>query len=253
MAGTPVGDGASTRLRRQGPPGRALVPPVSRETASGIANEGGGDIRAAEKGAEEDGGGEAVEGGGGPPPGGDGDRGPWSGSSTGGCQRGSRRWHQRPGGSPLMRIAQMLVASARRWGVEVPVDRSRLHESGIEGQPKLEHTEQFVCLDKAAVETPEDRAPSSSAWRLCVSLRYGVAMPVSPSSPPPPCFRSPPPPFRPRGPPRRARPLPPMNWIDPLAAGEQGQFCLIKPHSSENAQNGQNGKVAISARFILAF
>lgn len=40
--------------------------------------------------------------------------------------------------------------------------------------------------------------------------------------------------------------FPPMNWIDPLSTGEQGQFGPIKPHSSENAienaQNGQNGK-----------
>jgi hypothetical protein len=48
-----------------------------------------------------------------------------------------------------------------------------------------------------------------------------------------------------------------MNWIDPLLAGEQGQFGPIKLHSNENAienaQNGQNGKVAVSACFILAF
>ncbi|KAG8046110.1 hypothetical protein GUJ93_ZPchr0008g11904 [Zizania palustris] len=82
--------------------------------------------------------------------------------------------HQRPGGSPLTRIAQVLVASARKWGVAVPGDRSLLHEtldkeSGIEGSRKLEHTGQFACLDRAAVETPEDRAAGAgrSAWRLC--------------------------------------------------------------------------------------
>ncbi|KAF0905063.1 hypothetical protein E2562_000870 [Oryza meyeriana var. granulata] len=81
--------------------------------------------------------------------------------------------HQRPGGSPLTRIAQVLVASARKWGVAVPADKSRLHEtldkeSGIEGSRKLEHTEQFACLDRAAVETLEDRAAGRrSAWRLC--------------------------------------------------------------------------------------
>ncbi|XP_040382636.1 protein NRT1/ PTR FAMILY 8.1-like [Oryza brachyantha] len=82
--------------------------------------------------------------------------------------------HQRPGGSPVTRIAQVLVASARKWGVAVPADKSRLHEtvdkeSGIEGSRKLEHTEQFACLDRAAVETPEDRAAGAgrSPWRLC--------------------------------------------------------------------------------------
>ncbi|XP_048558889.1 protein NRT1/ PTR FAMILY 8.2-like [Triticum urartu] len=79
--------------------------------------------------------------------------------------------HQRPGGSPLTRIAQVLVAATRK--LSVPVDGSALHEttdrdSGIEGSRKLEHTEQFRFLDKAAVETPADRtATAPSAWRLC--------------------------------------------------------------------------------------
>ncbi|EEC77276.1 hypothetical protein OsI_15907 [Oryza sativa Indica Group] len=241
MAGTPVGDGRKHPALAARPSRAGAHPPGLRETASGMANEGDDDIRAAEKGAEEDGGG-------GPPPGGDGDQGPWNGASTGGCRGaaadGSRHRllrrgfndvmaivvvnffvstplcrHQRPGGSLLTRIAQMLVVSARKWGVEVPADRSRLHESSIKGNHKLEHTKQFACLDRAAVETPEDMTSSSSAWRPCVSLRCSVAMPASPSSLPLPCFRSPPPPFRPHGPPRRTRPLPPMNWIDPLATG----------------------------------
>ncbi|KAF7017912.1 hypothetical protein CFC21_031265 [Triticum aestivum] len=79
--------------------------------------------------------------------------------------------HQRPGGSPLTRIAQVLVAATRK--LSVPVDGSALYEttereSGIEGSRKLEHTEQFRFLDKAAVETPADRtATAPSAWRLC--------------------------------------------------------------------------------------
>ncbi|XP_037474531.1 protein NRT1/ PTR FAMILY 8.2-like [Triticum dicoccoides] len=79
--------------------------------------------------------------------------------------------HQRPGGSPLTRIAQVLVAATRK--LSVPVDGSALHEttdrgSGIEGSRKLEHTEQFRFLDKAAVETAADRtATAPSAWRLC--------------------------------------------------------------------------------------
>uniref|UniRef100_A0A0D9ZDP0 Uncharacterized protein n=1 Tax=Oryza glumipatula TaxID=40148 RepID=A0A0D9ZDP0_9ORYZ len=39
--------------------------------------------------------------------------------------------------------------------------------------------------------------------------------------------------------------------------GHEGQFCLITRWRSENdfenAQKGQNGKVAVSTRFILAF
>jgi solute carrier family 15 (peptide/histidine transporter), member 3/4 len=81
--------------------------------------------------------------------------------------------HQRPGGSPITRVAQVVVASARKWSVPVPVGGgSALHdtldrESGIEGSRKLEHTDQFRFLDKAAVVTPEDASSSVSAWRLC--------------------------------------------------------------------------------------
>ncbi|RCV24600.1 hypothetical protein SETIT_5G098600v2 [Setaria italica] len=81
--------------------------------------------------------------------------------------------HQRPGGSPLTRIAQVLVAAARKWDVAVPADTSQLHEtadgeSGIAGSRKLEHTDQFRFLDKSAVETAGDKeAPAASAWRLC--------------------------------------------------------------------------------------
>ncbi|KAK8452344.1 hypothetical protein SEVIR_5G096600v4 [Setaria viridis] len=79
--------------------------------------------------------------------------------------------HQRPGGSPITRIAQVLVASARKWSVAVPADKSLLHETpdgecGIKGSRKLEHTDQFGCLDKAAVETAADRT-AASPWRLC--------------------------------------------------------------------------------------
>ncbi|KAF7027534.1 hypothetical protein CFC21_039567 [Triticum aestivum] len=76
--------------------------------------------------------------------------------------------HQRARGSPLTRIAQVLVAATRKWSVAVPVDVSALYERPDREHGKMEHTEQFRFLDKAAVETPADRAASeSSAWRLC--------------------------------------------------------------------------------------
>lgn len=55
---------------------------------------------------------------------------------------------QKPGGSPLTRIAQVLVASIRKGNVKVPADKSLLHgtcdaESHIKGSRKLEHTEKF--------------------------------------------------------------------------------------------------------------
>ena len=56
--------------------------------------------------------------------------------------------HQKPGGSALTRIAQVLVASFRKYREEVPADKSLLYEvadkeSAIEGSRKLEHTEEL--------------------------------------------------------------------------------------------------------------
>lgn len=53
--------------------------------------------------------------------------------------------NQMPGGSPLTRICQVLVASIKKCRVEVPADKSLLYEnkdaeSAIKGSRKLEHT-----------------------------------------------------------------------------------------------------------------
>lgn len=82
--------------------------------------------------------------------------------------------HQKPGGSPLTRIAQVLVASFRKWNTPIPRDKSGLYEvqdkeSVIEGSRKLEHTDGFHFLDKAAVETVNDKNTDgyNNRWRLC--------------------------------------------------------------------------------------
>lgn len=80
---------------------------------------------------------------------------------------------QRPGGSPLTRIAQVLVASVRKSHVKVPDDKTLLYEitdkeSNIQGSRKLTHTGKFKCLDKAAVQTETDYATDAvNPWRLC--------------------------------------------------------------------------------------
>lgn len=62
---------------------------------------------------------------------------------------GSPRYrHQKPGGSPLTRIAQVIVASFRKLHVKVDPNGSNLYElhdkeSGIEGSRKLNHTKGF--------------------------------------------------------------------------------------------------------------
>ncbi|CAM0901524.1 unnamed protein product [Alopecurus aequalis] len=97
--------------------------------------------------------------------------------------------HQPPGGSPLTRIAQVVVAAVRKCDVETPDDAELLHEcdgddgmSAIQGSRRLAHTNQFRCLrriikesminiqflDKAAVETSGDKVERpASPWRLC--------------------------------------------------------------------------------------
>jgi peptide/histidine transporter 3/4 len=89
---------------------------------------------------------------------------------------GSRLYrHQRPEGR-LTGLLQVVVAAWRKRKSPVPADPSLLHEapasaSAIQRSRKLEHTEQFRCLDRAAVLTEEDDTTNnnekSNPWRLC--------------------------------------------------------------------------------------
>ncbi|XP_047312966.1 protein NRT1/ PTR FAMILY 8.2-like [Impatiens glandulifera] len=78
--------------------------------------------------------------------------------------------NQKPGGSPLTRICQVLVACLRKYRVQIPQDKSLLYEttdaeSVIKGSRKLDHTSDFRFLDKAAVEIPSDS--KQDPWRIC--------------------------------------------------------------------------------------
>ncbi|XWS69434.1 hypothetical protein CRYUN_Cryun04dG0178600 [Craigia yunnanensis] len=81
---------------------------------------------------------------------------------------------QKPGGSPITRMCQVLVASFRKWNLKVPEDSSLLYETGdkhsaIEGSRKLDHSDELKCLDKAAVLTDAEikSGDFSNPWRLC--------------------------------------------------------------------------------------
>ncbi|KAK4360278.1 hypothetical protein RND71_019230 [Anisodus tanguticus] len=81
---------------------------------------------------------------------------------------------QKPGGSPLTRMCQVLVAAFHKWNLSVPDDSTVLYEtpdksSAIEGSRKLLHTDELRCLDKAAVvsDTELKTGDYSNAWRLC--------------------------------------------------------------------------------------
>ncbi|XP_062113160.1 protein NRT1/ PTR FAMILY 8.3-like isoform X2 [Humulus lupulus] len=81
---------------------------------------------------------------------------------------------QQPVGSPVTRMCQTLVASCRKWNLEVPKDSSLLYgiqdrSSAIGGSCKLEHTNTLQCLDKASVISTAEISSGdySNPWRLC--------------------------------------------------------------------------------------
>ncbi|KAG5060319.1 hypothetical protein JHK87_001348 [Glycine soja] len=84
------------------------------------------------------------------------------------------KWYrlQLPGGSPLTRICQVIVAASRKARLQVPDNKSLLYEtadveSNIKGSRKLGHTNELKCLDKAAIETESDHTNWPNSWRLC--------------------------------------------------------------------------------------
>ncbi|KAK6125960.1 hypothetical protein DH2020_040268 [Rehmannia glutinosa] len=82
---------------------------------------------------------------------------------------GSRLYRlQKPGGSPLTRIVQVLVASIKKFRVKVPADKSLLYETGDMQCYLLIATLNFRFLDKAAVETEADNVKGAvNPWSLC--------------------------------------------------------------------------------------
>ncbi|KAF4390578.1 hypothetical protein F8388_006075 [Cannabis sativa] len=80
--------------------------------------------------------------------------------------------HRLPGGSPLTRVAQVLVAAFRKRNASFSSgDFIGLYEvpgkqSAIKGSGKIVHTEDFRILDKAALQLKEDGG-EPNPWRLC--------------------------------------------------------------------------------------
>ncbi|MED6193258.1 hypothetical protein PIB30_017649 [Stylosanthes scabra] len=81
--------------------------------------------------------------------------------------------NQKPAGSPLTRLFQVVVASIRKCNVEVPKDKSLLYEiadneSAIQGSRKLDHSNGLRFFDRAAViYKSENSTESSNPWKLC--------------------------------------------------------------------------------------
>ncbi|KAF3613351.1 Protein NRT1/ PTR FAMILY 3.1 [Capsicum annuum] len=83
-----------------------------------------------------------------------------------------------PGGSPFIRLTQVIVASVKKRKVAVPVDASLLYknkelDSAISHDGRLLHTNQFKWIDRAAVVTDSDMKVSSqpNLWRLATVHR----------------------------------------------------------------------------------
>ncbi|XP_015077784.1 protein NRT1/ PTR FAMILY 3.1-like [Solanum pennellii] len=83
-----------------------------------------------------------------------------------------------PGGSPLIRLTQVIVASVRKRKVIVPDDDRLLYEnreldSAISHDGRLLHTNQFKWIDRAAVVTGNDMKETCqpNLWRLATVHR----------------------------------------------------------------------------------
>ncbi|CAI8617679.1 unnamed protein product [Vicia faba] len=83
-------------------------------------------------------------------------------------------WFQKPRGSPVTRMCQVVLASVRKRKLVVPEDSSLLYEmpdkkSGVEGSRKLLHRDDLRYFDRAAVVSDSENRSGdySNPWRLC--------------------------------------------------------------------------------------
>ncbi|KAL6888812.1 hypothetical protein ACP4OV_009838 [Aristida adscensionis] len=82
---------------------------------------------------------------------------------------------QKPGGSALTRICQVMVAAISKLHVQVPSDSTLLYEtpgkeSAVAGSRKLVHTDGLTFFDRAATITASDQQDppgTPSPWKLC--------------------------------------------------------------------------------------
>ncbi|KAJ4969790.1 hypothetical protein NE237_002889 [Protea cynaroides] len=79
----------------------------------------------------------------------------------------------KPCGNPLPRVAQVFVATFKKWKVVAPEDGDKLYElegseSAIKGSRKILHSNEFRFLDKAATLTEKEQIrKEKDPWRLC--------------------------------------------------------------------------------------
>lgn len=85
--------------------------------------------------------------------------------------------YRKPAGSPLTQIGQVLVAAWRNRRKHLPQDPSLLYQDGYGNamggvKRRILHTDQFLCLDKAAIVDPDmDQSSEQNPWRLSTVTR----------------------------------------------------------------------------------
>ncbi|CAO2841295.1 unnamed protein product [Amaranthus hypochondriacus] len=89
---------------------------------------------------------------------------------------GTKRYRYKQSmGSPIVHIFQVLSAAVKKSRMNLPYDVNFLYEDTPEGQ-RVPHTQQFRCLDKAAIVAEGDfekmhggssSGPIANPWKLC--------------------------------------------------------------------------------------
>ncbi|KAM0037192.1 putative proton-dependent oligopeptide transporter family, PTR2 family proton/oligopeptide symporter [Helianthus debilis subsp. tardiflorus] len=90
---------------------------------------------------------------------------------------GTKRYrYKKSAGSPIVSIFQVLVAAVKKRNMALPYDIGMFYENAPEGA-RIHHTNQFRCLDKAAVVAEDDFVKNGSGsagpnpWKLCTVTR----------------------------------------------------------------------------------
>ncbi|KAK2966306.1 hypothetical protein RJ640_018117 [Escallonia rubra] len=88
---------------------------------------------------------------------------------------GTRRYRYKKSlGSPIVCIFQVIVAAISKRKMELPYDVGMLYEDSPEAS-RIHHTDQFQCLDKAAIVVEGDFGSNGSSspnpWKLCSVTR----------------------------------------------------------------------------------
>ncbi|XP_023739348.1 protein NRT1/ PTR FAMILY 6.2 [Lactuca sativa] len=88
---------------------------------------------------------------------------------------GTKRYrYKKSAGSPIVQIFQVIVAALKKRKMDLPYDSGLLYENSPEVS-RIKHTNQFRCLDKAAIVAEGDFEKNSSSswnpWKLCTVTR----------------------------------------------------------------------------------